>query len=476
MYNLYIQRMFITIVLSSPELYKKCKKIFKSDFFAPEVRHEVKFIISYDNEYNAPPSAEIVNAECSTDYKIVPIKESEKKWFLDQFQSFAMKMSVSNAITESASMIRDGNYDQMLQLINDSLKVKLDSDYGLDYGLNPLERLTNIKNRSGNLTSGYSGIDMAVGKVNAGDLVIFVGGSGSGKSLFLQNLSRIHWSNGRNVLYITLELHPELCARRMDAMLLNTTTEDLYQDLSCTSDHIKEFAKKAGTMNIKYMPSGSKTSEIRAFIEDYMVETNKKVDVICIDYLDLLNPVQKVNTGDTFHKDKFVAEELRNMMQEFGILTFTASQTNRNAVDSTDGLNHSHIAGGISKINTADLVLGILTDATKKAQGEIELQALKVRNGVGTGRRIKLRYNEFTMRIDDDNDYLLNFDRYKNNAPVARSDNERVMNHIQNTLNNNNKDYDPIEIETGKVVPNGMVSGRSMDSMNRIRALLGEDE
>lgn len=476
MYDLDVQRMFITIALSSPELFKKCKKIFKSEFFAPELRHEVKFILKYDADYNAPPSTAIVNASCSTDYNAVPIKESEKKWFLDQFQSFAMKMSVSNAITESASMIRDGNYDEMLKTISDSLKVKIDTDYGLDYGLNPMERLTNIKNRSGNLSSGYQGIDMAVGKVNAGDLVIFVGGSGSGKSLFLQNLSRIHWSNGLNVLYITLELHPELCARRMDAMLLNSTTESLYDDLAVTDQHIRKYAQKAGTMKIKYMPSGSKTSEIRTFIEDYMVETNIKVDVICIDYLDLLNPIQKVNTGDTFHKDKFVAEELRNMMQEFGILTFTASQTNRNAVDSTDGLNHSHIAGGISKINTADLVLGILTDATKKAQGEIELQALKVRNGVGTGRRIKLRYNEFTMRIDDDNDYLLNFDRYKNMSPVAKSDNEKTMNHIQNTLNSNNKDYNPIDIETGKVVPNGMVVGRSMDAMNRIRSLLDSDD
>ena len=68
-------------------------------------------------------------------------------------------------------------------------------------------------------------------------------------------------------------------------------------------------------------------------------------------------------------------------MQEFGILTFTASQTNRDAISATDGLNQSHIAGGLSKINTADLVFGILADPVKKAQGIIEVQALKVRNG-----------------------------------------------------------------------------------------------
>ena len=91
----------------------------------------------------------------------------------------------------------------MLDLMAKSLRVKIDTDFGLDYGSNPEERLQSIKSRSGNLSSGYEGIDRSVGKVNAGDLVIFAGPSGSGKSLFLQNLARIHWSNGLNVVHIT---------------------------------------------------------------------------------------------------------------------------------------------------------------------------------------------------------------------------------------------------------------------------------
>lgn len=475
MYNLDVQRMYITIALSNPELYKKCKKIFKPEFFATELRYEVEFIKNYDEQYAAPPSIDIVNAHCSTDYKSVAVKESEKKWFLDQFGAFALKMSVSNAITESASLVKDGDYDAMLDLMAKSLRVKIDTDFGLDYGSNPEERLQSIKSRSGNLSSGYEGIDRSVGKVNAGDLVIFAGPSGSGKSLFLQNLARIHWANGLNVVYITLELHPELCARRMDAMLLNTSTESLYDDLSVTDSRIRSYASKAGTMNIVYMPSGSKTSEVRSYIENYLVEMDRKIDVICIDYLDLLSPVQKVSTGDTFHKDKFVSEELRNMMQEFGILTFTASQTNRDAISATDGLNQSHIAGGLSKINTADLVFGILADPVKKAQGIIEVQALKVRNGVGTGRRIKLAYNEFTMRIDDDRDFINNVDMYESQTVAPKSDNERMMNQIQNSLNSNNKGYNPIDIETGKVIPNGMVSGKSIDTMSRLRALVDDE-
>ena len=81
------------------------QKIFKPEFFATELRYEVDFIKSYDDQYAAPPSIDIVNANCSTDYKAVAVK-SEKKWFLDQFSAFALKMSVSNAITESASLVK----------------------------------------------------------------------------------------------------------------------------------------------------------------------------------------------------------------------------------------------------------------------------------------------------------------------------------------------------------------------------------
>ena len=94
---------------------------------------------------------------------------------------------------------------------------------------------------------------------------------------------------------------------------------------------------------------------------------------------------------------------------------------------------------------------------------------------VGTGRRIKLAYNEFTMRIDDDRDFINNIDMYEAQTTAPKSDNERMMNQIQNSLNSNNKGYNPIDIETGKVIPNGMVSGKSIDTMSRLRALVDDE-
>lgn len=481
MYNVDMQKLFVSMVLSSPDLFVKCKKIFLPEFFAPELRRDVEYILDHDVKFKNPPSVRIVNTEFDTEYESVSdIKESDRKWFLDTFEQFARRMALTNAVTQSASMIRDSEYDGMMSLISSAMQVGLDTDFGLNYSESPKERLENIKLRSGNMSSGFIALDRAFGKVNRGDLIIFAGGSGTGKSLFLQNLSRINWEEGLNVVYFTLELHPELCARRMDAMLLNKSTDDLYNDLDSVDRQVKAAASAGGDMRIVYRPSGTKTSEIASYIEDYISETGKRIDVLCVDYLDLLSPVQKVNVGDTFHKDKYVAEELRNIMQQYDILCYTASQTNRNAVDSTDGLNHSHIAGGISKINTADMVLGIISDPQAKVRGVVELQAMKLRNGAGTGNRIKLKYNSFTMRIEDDQDFLATLGNSNGYAPPPSQTPlgaaVQEINNLQNILNSNNKDYTPVDAATGIKIPNGMVGNQSIDRMAKLHNLLRGDD
>lgn len=298
----------------------------------------------------------------------------------------------------------------------------------------------------------------------------------TGKSLFLQNIASKHWREGKNVIYFTLELHPELCARRMDAMNLDQSTDSLYEDIDNVDLTLRKMGTKAGKMKIVYMPSGTKTSEIKSFIEDYQLNTGIEVDSIFIDYLDLLNPVQKVSLGDTFHKDKFVAEELRNMSQDMETVCFTASQINRDGNKSGEDMGHEHIAGGISKINTADLVIGIIIDDNLRQEGKYILKALKVRNGAGTGALIDLLYNTFTMKIEDDPSFLQNINTYMK-SPQKRvvSETEKTMIDIQNQLNSNNKDYDPVDIETGKVIPRQIANNAGLGRLDKIHDLLNDD-
>jgi hypothetical protein len=121
-----------------------------------------------------------------------------------------------------------------------------------------------------------------------------------------------------------------------------------------------------------------------------------------IDYLDLLMPVSaKVSPNDLFVKDKYVSEELRNLAKELGFLMVTASQLNRSAVEEIE-FDHSHISGGISKINTADNVFGIFTSRAMKERGKYQIQCMKSRSSTGVGQKIDLEYNIETMRITDE--------------------------------------------------------------------------
>jgi hypothetical protein len=99
-------------------------------------------------------------------------------------------------------------------------------------------------------------------------------------------------------------------------------------------------------------------------------------------------------------KDKYVSEELRNLAKELGILMVTASQLNRSAVEEIE-FDHSHISGGISKINTADNVFGIFTSRAMKERGKYQIQCMKSRSSTGVGQKIDLEYNIETMRITD---------------------------------------------------------------------------
>jgi hypothetical protein len=108
----------------------------------------------------------------------------------------------------------------------------------------------------------------------------------------------------------------------------------------------------------------------------------------------------KVSPNDLFVKDKYVSEELRNLSDELNILLVTASQLNRSAVEEIE-FDHSHISGGISKINTADNVFGIFTSRAMRERGRYQIQAMKTRSSNGVGQKIDLAYDIETMRITD---------------------------------------------------------------------------
>ena len=220
---------------------------------------------------------------------------------------------------------------------------------------------------------------------------------------------------GMSGVYISLELSEELTSLRTDAMLTMMSTKDIRKDIDTTALKVRMVSKKAGEYRVKGMPAQSNVNDIRSYLKEVQIQTGIKVDFVMVDYLDLVMPVSvKVSPNDQFIKDKYVAEELRNLAKELGILLVTASQLNRTAVDEIE-FDHSHIAGGISKINTADNVFGIFTSRSMRERGKYQIQCMKSRSSTGVGQKIDLDYNIETMRISDSDpdDYAAQQAKYK---------------------------------------------------------------
>jgi KaiC/GvpD/RAD55 family RecA-like ATPase len=226
--------------------------------------------------------------------------------------------------------------------------------------------------------------------------------SGSGKSLVMMNIALSWLQAGLSGVYVTLELSEELTSLRTDAMLTSMSTKDIRKDINTTELKVKMIGKKSGQYRVKGLPAQSSINDIRSYLKEVQLQTGIKVDFVMVDYLDLLMPVSvKVNPNDQFIKDKYVAEELRNLAKELNVLLVTASQLNRSAVEEIE-FDHSHIAGGISKINTADNVFGIFTSRAMKERGKYQIQCMKSRSSTGVGQKIDLEYNIETMRITDE--------------------------------------------------------------------------
>jgi KaiC/GvpD/RAD55 family RecA-like ATPase len=377
-----------------------------ADNFERSLRPAATFLVEFSEKYNAIPDPGQIKATTGIDIAVIPgMRDSDTEWFLDEFEKFTKRQELERAILKSAELLEKGNFDPVEKLIKDAVQISLTKDMGTDYFADPKARLNAIRNNNGQISTGWPCLDGKLyGGFNRGELQIFAGGSGSGKSLFMQNLSANWMQMGLNGVYITLELSEQLTAWRIDSMVTDVATRDVFKNIDDVELKVKMSAKKSGKFYIKYMPAQSTVNDIRSYIKTLQMEKGIKIDFLCIDYLDLLMPVStKVSPSDLFIKDKYVSEELRNLAKELNVLFVTASQLNRSAVEEVE-FDHSHISGGISKINTADNVFGIFTSRSMRERGQYQIQLMKTRSSSGVGQKIDLSFDVETLRIFDDGD------------------------------------------------------------------------
>lgn len=402
-YGYDIQHLYLEMMLSDAETFIRCQSIFDHELFDKRLQHTAKFLSDYVNEHAILPTYEIVNAATQSNLQSHnDLKEAHYDWLLQDFETFIRHKGLERAILKSADLLENGEYGPVEELVKQAVQVGLTKDMGTDYFQDPRARLMRIKDKNGQLKTGWDTVDKRLfGGMNRGELNIFAGGSGAGKSLFLANLG-VNWAlQGLNVVYLTLELSEELVSMRIDSMITEIPSRDIFKQIDEVEMKVKVIGKKAGTYQVKYMPSGKTANDIRSYMKEYEIKMGRKIDILLVDYLDLLMPQsRKISAENLFVKDKYVSEELRNLAMEKQCVLVTAAQLNRGAVEEVE-YDHSHISGGLSKIQTADNVFGIFTSRAMRERGKYQIQLMKTRSSSGVGMKIDLDFDIDTLRITD---------------------------------------------------------------------------
>jgi KaiC/GvpD/RAD55 family RecA-like ATPase len=402
-FNAEVQELFLRMMVTNAELFVRITNIFNAENFDRRLRPVAEFMREHSDQYKILPDSTQIKATTGVDIDVVPdLDEGHYEWFMTEFEAFTRRQELERAIMASADLLEKGDYDPVEKLIKDAVQISLLRDMGVDYFDDPRARLMHLKTSNGQSSTGWPVLDQKLyGGFNRGELQIFAGGSGSGKSLFMQNLS-VNWIlAGLSGIYITLELSEHLSAMRIDSMVTDTGAKEIFKDLDNVEMKVKMKQKAAGQLRIKYMPAQSTVNDLRAYCKELQIQTGMKLDFLCVDYLDLLMPVSaKVSPSDLYVKDKYVSEELRNLAKELDIIFVTASQLNRSAVEEIE-FDHSHISGGISKINTADNVFGIFTSRSMRERGQYQIQLMKTRSSSGVGQKVELAFDVETLRITD---------------------------------------------------------------------------
>jgi len=324
--------LFLRMMISDAELYTRVMNIMAPDNFDKSLRPIAAMFIEYSEKYKTLPDFDQILA--TTGIELEPISEmnaGHSEWFLDEFESFTKRQELERAILKSADLLEKGEYGPVEKLIKDAVQISLQRDMGTDYFADPEGRIHKYFTSGGQVSTGWPQMDrLLYGGFSRGELNIFAGGSGSGKSLLMMNMALNWLEMGLTGVYITLELSEELTSLRTDAMLTQTSTKEIRKSISDTALKVKMTGKRSGQYRVKSMPAQSNVNDIRSYLKEVQIQTGIKVDFVMVDYLDLVMPVSiKVSPNDQFIKDKYVAEELRNLAKELGVLLVTASQLNR---------------------------------------------------------------------------------------------------------------------------------------------------
>jgi archaellum biogenesis ATPase FlaH len=410
------------------ELYmRKVLPFVKPEYFEGVYRILFKEVGKFVGKYNKLPTLEAFkididgsdkfNTETYTHaLEILPNifakEEIDSQWLLDTTEKWCQDRAVYIAIMESISII-DGKHESLSKnalpdILSKALAVSFDTNIGHDYIENVEERFDFYHAQEERIPFDLDYFNQITkGGLPRKTLNIALAGTGVGKSLFMCHVAANAMTQGRNVLYITLEMAEERIAERIDANLLNVPIdqlENLSKDmLKSKVNNIK--MKGNGKLIIKEYPTGqANTSHFRALLNELKLKRNFVPEIIFVDYLNICGSARMKAMGGSINSYtyiKAIAEEMRGLAVEFNVPIVSATQTTRAGFSSSDpGLEDTSESFGLPA--TADLMFALVSTDELQAAGQIMVKQLKNRyNDPGKYQRFVIGVDRSRMKLTD---------------------------------------------------------------------------
>jgi len=324
----------------------------------------------------------------------MPPAPVEEKHIQDTLGKFIRAQATKTALVEAWKLQKEGRYDEIADMMQEATNKALHMlDMGYDYMAKLEERTANRENAE--YESRYpTGIpdldDVLYGGLRAKQLGLIVGGTGRGKSIFLEWLGKSALILNKKVLYITLELSKEEIAERYDALLaqikineLKVYNEDVFKAIAPLTSRYK-----GGLMIQEYPALGATPDTIRAYLRR-LASQGFIPDVILIDYLDLVKSPRAYSSS---HDElDAITKSLHGLSKEFNCAIWTATQLNRGGL-AMETPDETSVAGAVAKLFTADVAMFLACTAEERAAREMRIVVAKNRNGPAPR----------TIRIDTD--------------------------------------------------------------------------
>lgn len=399
-----IEKTILSNLLLNEEYTRRVLPFIKEDYFK---EFTYKFVFStikkYIDKYNTVPSTEalIIDFESRDDLSeqvfkdgnelIRDLKRDENtdiEWLVDQSEKFCQEQALYNALSESIKVI-NGNEATMSKgaipdMLTKALAVSFDTNVGHDFVEDWEHRYELYHTKEDKLPFDLEYFNkITKGGLSRKTLNICLAGTGVGKSMFMCHCAAKNLEDGKNVLYITLEMAEERIAERVDANLLDTNLDEL-RDLphdvyEKKINRVKE--KTFGKLIVKEYPTASASANnFRYLLNELKMKKNFAPDVIYIDYINICAS-SRIKTGanvNSYTYVKAIAEELRGLAVEMNVPIVSATQTNRTGFSSSDvGLEDVSESFGLPA--TADFMFALITNDKLAQYNQLLVKQLKNR-------------------------------------------------------------------------------------------------